>query len=111
MIGNTLVVKSSTGILYPSISVCSKVDIIDLEKNQTVFQHYSLNLSKLILRVEIWQRNITTGELQKIVIEPMDGKLENRDWKMSNMNSFLMRLPFVSISLFGGFGFVGLDTK
>ena len=105
MIGNTLVVKSSTEILYPSISVCSKADIIDLEKNQSVFQHYSLNLSKLILRVEIWQRNITTSELQKIVIEPIDGKLENRDWKMSNINSFLMRLPFVSISLFGGLGF------
>ena len=72
-------VKSSTEILYPSISVCFKADIIDLEKNQSGFQHYSLNLSKLILRVELWQRNITTRELRKIVIEPMDGKLENRD--------------------------------
>ena len=104
-------VKSSTEILYPSISVCSKVDIIDLEKNQTVFQHYSLNLSKLILRVEIWQRNITTSELQKIVIEPIDGKLENRDWKMSNINSFLMRHPFVLISLLGRVRVWGLDTK
>ena len=78
MIGTTSVEETTAEILYPSISVCSeRLQSTKMGENQSVV-HPSLNLSELIIKVELWQRN-STGQLEKIVIEPTDGKLNNRD--------------------------------
>ena len=80
MIGTTSVEESSAEILYPSISVCSeRAFSTKMGENQSVV-HPSLNLSELIIKIELWQRN-DTGKLQKLMIEPTDGMLENRDNK------------------------------
>ena len=75
--------ESSAEIHYPSISVCSeRLQSTKMGDNQSVI-HPSVNLSELITKVELWQRN-DTGQFQKIVIEPANGTLENRDNKMSH---------------------------
>ena len=78
MIGTNSVMESSAEILYPSISVCSeRLHSIKVGENNTVF-HPSLNLSDMIVKILLWQRN-DTGQLQPLVIQPTEGKWENRE--------------------------------
>ena len=77
MIGTNSVEESSAEILYPSISVCSeRWHSIKVGENHSVV-HPSLNLSDIIVQILLWQRN-DTGQLQRLVIEPTEGKWENR---------------------------------
>ena len=81
MIGTNSVWESTAVILYPSVSVCSeRMQAIRIGQNLSV-PHPSLNLSEFVAKVILWERN-DTGQLQKLTIEPKDGKLENRDKKM-----------------------------
>ena len=78
MIGTNSVMESSAEILYPSISVCSeRLHSIKVGENHSVF-HPSLNLSDMIVKILLWQRN-DTGQLQPLVIQPTEGKWENRE--------------------------------
>ena len=92
MIGTNSVEESSAEILYPSISVCSgRKYSIKPEEYPPGF-HISSNLSELIIGLQLWQRN-ETGQLQKTVIDPMVGNLENRDNQCYTLFSILSVLP------------------
>ena len=80
MIGTNSVEESNAEILYPSISVCSeRIYSIEMEKDLSA-TGMSSNLTELLIGLQLWQRN-DSGQLQKIVIDPMDVSLENRDNK------------------------------
>ena len=95
MIGTNSLEESSVEILYPSISVClgTTSDTGNTIKvgvgNNISAVHRSLNLSEIVLWLQLQQRN-ETGHLQRILIKPTDGKLENRDKKIHHF--FLLLL-------------------
>ena len=80
MIGTTSIEESSEEVLYPSISVCSvrRKLFFDSTNNSLSIFHHSLNLSELILSIQMWKKN-DSGNLEKITLGPANGNLEDRD--------------------------------
>ena len=83
MIGTTSVEESSEEILYPSISVCSlrKHRYHSFKTQNLSLFHRALNLSELIVSVELWYKN-ESGEVHKMHIDPSYDNLEDRDKKL-----------------------------
>ena len=48
-----------------------------LAQNLSTF-HRSLNLSEFILSIQLWHKN-DSGKLQKLILTPTDGNMEDRD--------------------------------
>ena len=98
MIGTNSVAESNAEILYPSISVCSeRLTPIRIGQNLSI-PHPSLNLSEIVAKVILWERN-DTGQLQKLTIEPKEGKLENRDKQMLLGLLITLRTYYVFLTL------------
>ena len=90
--------ESNAEILYPSISVCSETLHPTLIRQNLSVPHPSLNLSEIVAKIILWERN-DTGQLQKLTIEPNDGKLENRDKKMLTKLKLTIRTLLCSANI------------
>ena len=80
MIGTTSVEESSEEVLYPSISVCSlrSHNYISLTSNNLSLFQRALNLSELMVSVDLWYKN-ETGNVNRMHIDPRYDNLEDRE--------------------------------
>ena len=91
MIGTTLIEESSEEILYPSITVCSKISRNEFNgQNLSIFQR-SFNMSEVIHTLRFYQKNIT-GHWNKQVYRPMEGSFcsMERDTDIRDRNCHLL---------------------
>ena len=72
--------ESSEEVLYPSISVCSlrSHNYISLTSNNLSLFQRALNLSELMVSVDLWYKN-ETGNVNKMHMDPKFDNLEDRD--------------------------------
>ena len=82
MIGTTSVMESHEEVMYPSISICSRRrrDEYRNKSDLSLFQR-SVNLSTTVHELGLYRKN-DTGHMQKMIVKPSNGDMENRDWKI-----------------------------